>query len=430
MGSIMTLISYFISPQDAIEDNFILFKLFNNIIATFSNRILGVGLLIMLLCGYVEYMRKIKASDVFTYIMMQPLSILCKYPYLAAIVVIPIGSLLTIAIPSATGVALLLVATIYPVLSGGVRLNKISCITIITACTIWDVGLNSPCTNLAADLLEMSTVVYFKYQMKIMIPMCVICMIAYTLYSYYVYKKARRDSDLKEEQTDLLNWKTSVPLYYALFPALPLIISILFSPSFFLGQIGYSMGVEGSVLLSMAIVTLIDMLVRKSARDSLAQIQVFWQGMGKIFTSVVVLIVAADIFATGLKDIGFIDSLINIAQSLNMGQTGMTTMLSFTTFFSTVITGSSTVSFDTYANVVVDIATKFNLEPLSLMLPVQIITGFGRAISPISIVIITLSEITDISPLKIIKQNIIPITVITLIFLAIILNINYNNFLI
>lgn len=432
MGSIMTLISYFITaPESAIENNFILFKLFDNIIATFSNRILGVGLLIMLLCGYVEYMRKIKASDVFTYIMMQPLSILRKHPYLAAIVVIPIGSLLTIAIPSATGVALLLVATIYPVLSGGVGLNKISCITIIVACTIWDIGLNSPCTNLAADLLEMNTIEYFRYQMKIMIPMCVICMVTYTLYSYHVYKKAaRRDSEHKEEQTDLLNWKTSVPLYYALFPALPLIISILFSPSFFLGEMGYSMGVEGSVMLSLVIVALIDMLFRKSVRDSLAQIQIFWQGMGKIFTSVVVLIVAADIFATGLKDIGFIDSLVNIAQSLNMGETGMTTMLSFTTFFSTVITGSSTVSFDTYANVVVDIATKFNMEPLSLMLPVQIITGFGRAISPISIVIITLSEITDVSPLKIIKQNIIPITVITLIFLAIILNINYNNFLI
>ncbi len=431
MGSVMTLISYFIQPQEsATENNFILFKLFDNITATFSNRILGVGLLIMLLCGYVEYMKKIKASDVFTYIMMQPLSILCKHPYLAAIVVIPIGSLLTIAIPSATGVALLLVATIYPVLSGGVGLNKISCITIITACTIWDVGLNSPCTNLAADLLEMSTVGYFKFQMKIMIPMCAICMIAYTLYSYYIYKKARRDSDLKEEQTDLLNWKTSVPLYYALFPALPLIISILFSPSFFLGEMGYSMGVEGSVMLSLAIIAIIDMLFRKSVRDSLAQIQIFWQGMGKVFTSVVVLIVAADIFATGLQDIGFIDSLVNIAQSFNIGQTGMTTMLSFTTFFSTVITGSSTVSFDTYANVVMDIAAKFNMEPLSLMLPVQIITGFGRAISPISIVIITLAEITDVSPLKIIKQNIIPITFITIIFLAIILNINYNNFLI
>ena len=65
MGSIMTLISYFITaPKSAIENNFILFKLFDNIIATFSNRILGVGLLIMLLCGYVEYMRKIKASGV------------------------------------------------------------------------------------------------------------------------------------------------------------------------------------------------------------------------------------------------------------------------------------------------------------------------------------------------------------------------------
>ncbi len=429
MGSIMTLVSCFIHAQEPANNNLILFNLLNNITNTFSSRMLGVGLLIMLLCGYVEYMKKIRASDVFVYVMMQPLSVLRKYPYLAAIIVIPIGSLLTIAIPSAAGVALLLVATIYPILLGG-GLSKISCITIIVACTIWDIGLNSPCTNLAASLLDMNTVSYFKYQMRLMVPMCFVCMVTYSIYSYYTDRKIGRRLDYRNPDENDLNWKNTVPLYYAFFPALPLLISILFSKSLFFGEKGFALGVESSVILSLLIVALIDMLFRKSVRDALSQIQTFWQGMGKIFASVVVLIVAADIFATGLKDIGFIDSMIAVAQSLNMGERGITTMLSLISFFSTAITGSSTVSFDMYANAVVDIAAKFNMEPLSLMLPVQIITGFGRAISPISIVIITLSEITDVSPLKIIKQNILPISIISILFLIIILNINYNNLLI
>ncbi|MBR4882461.1 MAG: C4-dicarboxylate transporter DcuC, partial [Bacteroidales bacterium] len=285
-------------------------------------------------------------------------------------------------------------------------------------------------SNLAANPLGIDIVSYFKCQMKILIPMWFICMVVYTVYTYYTNKKFGKEIEGNELSATGLNWKNTAPLYYALFPALPLIFSVLFSESFFLGKMGYSIGIGGAVILSLVIAASVDIISRKSVRDALSQTQTFWQGMGKIFASVVVLIVAADIFASGLEDIGFMDSLVNIAQSLNMKQKGITAMFSLITFISTAITGSGTVSFDVYANVVMDAAAKLNMEPLSLMLPVQMITGVGRAISPIAIVIIALSEITGVSPLKIIGRNWIPVTAIVIAFLLIMLNINYNNLLI
>lgn len=82
------------------------FDLFRIIKETFSSNMLRVGLMIMTIGGYVAYMKKIKASDALVYVSMQPLAIFKKFPYIAASIVIPIGQMLFICTPSATGLGL------------------------------------------------------------------------------------------------------------------------------------------------------------------------------------------------------------------------------------------------------------------------------------------------------------------------------------
>ncbi|GIR50272.1 MAG: hypothetical protein CM15mP59_0140 [Flavobacteriaceae bacterium] len=66
---------------------------------------------------------------------MRPLRLLKKYPYLASILVIPLGQILFVAIPSAAGLGLLLMASLFPILIklGVSRLSAVSVITATTA---------------------------------------------------------------------------------------------------------------------------------------------------------------------------------------------------------------------------------------------------------------------------------------------------------
>jgi len=426
MGMAMTLIAFLLNINGLVNTNvdFILFTLFDNIVNAFSERISGVGLMVMLLCGYVEYMKRIKASDVFVYVMMQPLSVFKKYPYLATILIIPIGQILSLAIPSAAGVALLLVATIYPLLLG-LGMNKMTALTAIVACTLLDFGVNSPCSIMAAEVLGMDIVTYFSYQIKIVIPMCIVIMVVYLVYYIWIDKYHKPNRIPKEKTAEISEWRNIVPLYYAVLPALPLLLSIIFSRFLPLSDKGYYLDLNASILLSFFIAGIADIFRRRSVKDAFSSMTIFWQGMGKIFATVVVLIVAADIFAEGLRSIGFIDSMISVAQSLNLGKTGITIMLSLMAFFSTAITGSGIASFDAYRQIVPDVAMQFGMDPLSLMMPIQMISGIGRAITPIAIVMIVLSEVGGVSPFKLAKHNLIPIAAIVIILLLYTLNINY-----
>ena len=117
-GMLMTLLAWLIDAPGVRQDfgGFILFSLQEWVAGAFSSRLAGSGLMVMLLFGYLEYMKSLKADSAFVYVMLQPLSVLRNYPTLACIVLIPIGTLLSYALPSAAAVGLLLVATLYPVL--------------------------------------------------------------------------------------------------------------------------------------------------------------------------------------------------------------------------------------------------------------------------------------------------------------------------
>lgn len=425
VGSLMTLIAFLmhINGLGFGNDKFVLFILFDNIINAFSDRITGVGLMVMLICGYVEYMKRIRASDVFVYVMLQPMSIFKKYPYLATILIIPLGQILSLAIPSAAGVALLLAATIYPLLLG-LGMNKMTALTAIVACTLLDFGVNSPCSVMAANTLGMNIIDYFNAQIIVVIPMCLVIMGVYLVY-YLLNDKKNQNRVSKEKKAEISQWRNIVPLYYAILPALPLIISIIFSQFLPLSNKGYFLDLNGSIILSFFIAGVADIFRRKSIKDAFSSMSIFWQGMGKIFATVVVLIVAADIFAQGLKNMGLIDSMVNIAQSLNLGKTGITIMLSLVTFFSTAITGSGIASFDACRHIVPQVATQFGIDPLSLMMPIQMISGIGRAITPIAVVMIVLSEVGGVSTFKMAKHNLIPIAAIVIILLLLTLNINF-----
>ena len=293
VGLLMTLLAYLmnINGLRGGNDNFVLFAVFEDLVSVFTRRMTGSGLTIMLLCGYVGYMRKLQASDAITYALLQPTMFLKRYPYVAAVSIIPFGMVLCLAIPSAAGVALLLVAALYPFLLR-IGVSKMTALSVILACTIFDFGVNSPSTQRAASELGTDIGSYFFYQGQIVAFLALIIMIVYYLYSSYADKHARFVPDVREPEETPENeaLKGSAPAYYAILPLLPLLFSVLFSnlthPFGRGGGLRYDLSLDAAILLSFFIALLVDSIRSRSMRLAISSTSTFWTYMGNSFSSI------------------------------------------------------------------------------------------------------------------------------------------------
>jgi DcuC family C4-dicarboxylate transporter len=114
-GLAMMLVALFLDlrlPKLKTPTGFKPFDLIEFLIESLQGTMAEVGLVIMVISGFVAYMDKIGASDALVFIAMKPLSLFKKYPYVLASLVLPMGQFLFISIPSAAGLGLLLMATV------------------------------------------------------------------------------------------------------------------------------------------------------------------------------------------------------------------------------------------------------------------------------------------------------------------------------
>ena len=118
-GLLMLTAAFFMQVHSVVPSEatgMVVFDLVRMIEEVFLSNLARAGFMIMTIGGYVAFMNNIKATNALVYISMKPLGLFRRYPYLAATIVIPIGQLLFITTPSAAGLGLLLVASVYPVL--------------------------------------------------------------------------------------------------------------------------------------------------------------------------------------------------------------------------------------------------------------------------------------------------------------------------
>lgn len=381
------------------------FDLFAAVKESFSEKGAGVGLMIMTIGGFVSYMRKIGASDALVYISMQPLSLFKKHPYLAASLVIPIGQLLFICTPSATGLGLLLVASIFPVLVS-LGVSRLSAVSVITACTVFDMGPASANTARASELIGKNNVEYFlENQLPLAIPLTILLMILYYFLNRYYDKKMGH----KPEVINQKDFKIDVPAIYAILPILPLILLVVFSSIFKLVTPPIMLDTTTAMIIAMMVAVVFELIRLRNVREVFASLKIFWEGMGKVFASVITLIVCAEIFSQGLISLGFINGLIAGSQHLGFGAIGIAVIMTIMIFTASILMGSGNASFFSFGPLVPNIATKLGVEGVSIILPMQLASSMGRAASPISGVVIATAEIAQVSPFDLAKRNIIPL---------------------
>lgn len=387
-----------------------IFDLFKVIKDTFTSNMLRIGLMIMTIGGYVAYMKKIKASDALVYVAMQPLAFFKKYPYVAASTVIPIGQLLFICTPSATGLGLLLVASIYPILIG-LGVSRLTAVSVISACTIFDMGPGSANTARAAELVGQNNMLYFvEHQLPLTIPLTILLMVVYYFSNRYFDRKARESAKQQPEVVSTQDFKVDVPLLYAILPVLPLLLLIIFSSYVQLFEPPITLDTTTAMFVSLAIAMIFELVRLRSFKAAFAGIKSFWEGMGKVFANVVTLIVAAEIFAKGLISLGFIDALVEGCTSLGLSGIAVSIVIILIIFLAAILMGSGNASFFSFGPLIPGIATKVGMKPIEMILPMQLSSSMGRAISPIAGVIIAIAEVAGVSPVELAKRNAIPLT--------------------
>lgn len=395
------------------------FDLFAVIKESFSNTNAGVGLMIMAIGGFVAYMDKIGASVVLVQIAMRPLRFFKKDPYLAASMVIPIGQLLFVAIPSAAGLGLLLMASLFPILTG-LGVSRLSAVSVITASTAFGIGPACATTASAIQIIDLDAVFYFlEHQIPLVWPLSLSMMVTYYFVNRYFDKKMKNDNDLPPMAEEIaVVPAVATPKIYAILPILPIALLMIFSEIFGIFEQPIYLDTTTVMFISFFIALLFEAVRFRQIRQLMDSMKVFWAAMGDIFKSVVTLIITADIFAKGLISLGFIDGLITSTQSLGFNVVGIGIAMAIMIFLASMLMGSGNAAFFAFGPLVPNIASEIGMNATRLILPMQLAASMGRTVSPVSGVLVATASIAKVTSLQIVKRNLIPLSVALVILLT------------
>lgn len=382
---------------------------------TFVNNISRAGLMIMTIGGYVAFMNHIEATQTLVRLSMKPLSFMRRFPMLAAVLTIPIGQMLFITTPSATGLGLLLVASIYPILTS-LGVSRLTALSMIAATTLFDQGPGSANTALAAQLIGINNVEYFiTHQLPLVIPTTIIVMITFCISNWYFDKYSPKDNG---ENVNVEAFSTTAPAFYALFPILPLILLVVFSP--YVGLINPPIKLDTTTAMFASLFTtmLIHLLRIRHIKKVYESISAFWKGMGNVFGKVVTLIVASEIFSKGLIQLHFIDSLIQLSTGAGFTELTIVIVFSLIIFGAAVLMGSGNAAFFSFGPLMPGIAAQLGIPSYIMILPSQLASSMGRSASPIAGVIVAIAGVAGASPIELAKRNLVPLA-FSVIFLLI-----------
>lgn len=244
-----------------------------------------------------------------------------KSVYLLVPIVFLMDNILSLVVPSASNLAIILLATLYPVLRSTGMSRLTSAALIATSATIIPTPLGSD--NVAmANALHMSTTQYvFNFHALISIPTLLLMALVQYFWQKHEDKKDGHElsyeQELKEYGIKDENAKTTKAIngkfmrfIYGVLPLMPIIILIVnFIFNIAKGN-DSTMSVQTVTLISWIIAIIIELINCKDAKQVLKDTNVFIKGMGNAM-GIVVLLIAAQTYVQGLNAIGIMSMIQN-----------------------------------------------------------------------------------------------------------------------
>lgn len=413
MGGLILMIAAYLmgygSPLAKGQTGNFIFDMFEFIRTVFSSRAAGLGLNIMAVAGFARYMEHIGASKALVHLTIKPL-LAIKSPYIVLSACWILGMVLGLAINSASGLAMLLMVTMYPILLA-LGVSKLSATAAIATTLCLDWSPSDTGTIFAAELAGIDPVIYW-HSYQVPVALCVIPIVAILHYFTQKYMDKRDGHVVKPQTADVHMEKAGEiatadlpPAIFALLPIVPLALILCFSNL-------WIASIKMNIIMAMMIGTTVGMICQYirtfDGKRTLEELQVFFDGMGRQMATVVTLIVAGETFAKGLMKIGAIDALIKAAQTSGFGGVGITVVMVSIIAISAVVMGSGNAPFFAFANLVPTIAAKTGVAASLMILPMHFIASSARAISPITAVIVVAAGMAGISPFDLVKRTAIP----------------------
>ena len=166
-----------------------------------------------------------------------------------------------------------------------------------------------------------------------------------------------------------------------------------------------------AMFISTFVAIAFEMIRYKSVVETLNSIMIFFKGMGHLFVITVSLIICGQVFAQGLLSVGFVDTLVEFAKDAGFGVLAIIIAVSILLAVCAFLMGSGNAAFFSFAPLIPNIAKSFGVETITMIAPIQIMTGFGRCVSPIAPAILAISTMAKVNPLQVVKRTAIPMLV-------------------
>ncbi|MBR2960478.1 MAG: C4-dicarboxylate transporter DcuC [Burkholderiaceae bacterium] len=381
----------------------------------------GLGIQIMLISGFAAYLDHIGATKAFVNVCSKPLS-LVKSPYVLLASAYIVGQSMNIFIPSAVGLGVLLMLTIYPLLMAA-GVSRFSAVAVIVTASCLDLGPASANSILGSKLSGLDVMTWF-IEGQIPVAICTMTAIAVSHFYFQRYfdrkdlasgRLTQADFTLEGEvTTDKAIAKTpNAPVYYALLPVLPIALLFVFSK---FGVAGVKLSIQTCIVTCVVTAFLVDLLTRRNLKACIDATKTFFVGMGKVFGTTVALIICAGVFAEGLKLTGGINAIISAAASMNdAGGVLMLFVMCGIMIVAALVTGSGNAAFFAFSGLLPAAAKAVGWQTVVMACPVQLVAGIARSMSPIAGVMIAVSAIANCSPFDIARRTIPVMTIATIV---------------
>ncbi len=360
-----------------------------------------LGMMIMMLCGFATYMTHIGANDMVVKLASRPLQYI-NSPHLLMVVAYFLACLMSLAVSSATGLGVLLMATLFPVMVNvGISRGAAAAICASPAAII--LSPTSGDVVLAARVAEMPLV---DFAFKTTLPVSIAAIICMGITHYFWQRWLDKKEHIVTEMLDVSEIQTKVPAFYAILPFSPVIAVLIFD-----GKWGPQLHIITLLVMCILLTAILEFLRSFNTRSVFEGLEVAWRGMADAFASVVMLLVAAGVFAQGLSTIGFIQSLISIATSFGSASIVLMLVLVILTMLAAMTTGSGNAPFYAFAELIPKLAAQSGVNPGYLVIPMLQASNLGRTISPVSGVVVAVAGMAKISPFEVVKRTSVPVLV-------------------
>lgn len=372
------------------------------------------GFIILILGGYSAYMSAIGANEVTVETLTRPIKGI-KSVYILVPIVFLIGNLLSLVIPSASNLSIILMATLYPVLRKAGMSTLTAAAVIATTATVMPTPLGGDNVAIATELAKYPeyanltvTDYVIKYHAVVSVPALLIMAVAHFFWQKFMDKRQPLTEDAHVELGDVKVIEGGIlfKTVYTILPVLPILMLIVV----YFAKIQLS--VEVATLLSFIIAIFCELIRKRKATRVLQETEHFFKGMGGT-VPIVALLVSAGVFVLGLNSIGMIDSLQKMMLGIQGSNLGfvLPLILVALTVLIVMLSGSGTALFYALVPLMVPLAAAAGISAVAISVPMGLVGNLMRAVSPVSAVVCIVAGSVKVGPLEIVKRTSVPMIV-------------------